>query len=145
MKDCLEVFITAFCKTTNIISMGFIRKGSNLIQTNHYSMQLLGDYRDILFLDTSETFALKNLEEILEGINDIARQKRKPHPELIWLEWSCLVDLKRYHCIWEWYDHKVLLSLSWIPKHWAIYEFDDHVWYPICVKDNRKRNLGKIL
>ncbi len=76
VKDCLEVVITALGKTTKNISIGFIRQGANFIQINHNGMQLLWDYRDIISLETSQTFALKNLEKILECIDDAASHEK---------------------------------------------------------------------
>ncbi len=75
LENWLNIFITAFGETLKNISIGFTRQGSNFIQTNHSGMQLLGDYRDIL--------ALKNLEEILKGIDDIARKKISSRTNLI--------------------------------------------------------------
>ncbi len=72
LEKSRNVFITAFGKSLKDISMSFIRQGTNFIQTG---MQLLGDHRNILALNLGENFALKNLEEILEGIDDIARRK----------------------------------------------------------------------
>ncbi len=39
-------------------------------------MQLFGDYGNITVLNLGENFALKNLEEVLEGINELQDMKR---------------------------------------------------------------------
>ncbi len=65
------------------ISIGFIRLGTIFNQTNHSNMQLLGGFRDILALDLGKTFALKNLEEILEGITT-SQDIKKISSELTW-------------------------------------------------------------
>ena len=52
LEDCLEVFIAALGKASKNISIGFIRQGANFIKTDHCGMQLLGDDRYILALDT---------------------------------------------------------------------------------------------
>ncbi len=75
LDDWCEVFITALDKTTKSNSIGFIRQGANFIQNNHSSMQLLGDYGNVISLDWSQTFALKNFEELLEFIDDVTKQK----------------------------------------------------------------------
>ncbi len=55
--------------------MDFMRQDTNFIQTNNCSMQLLGDDRNIPTLDLGQNLTLKNLEKILEGIDDVARHE----------------------------------------------------------------------
>ncbi len=52
LEDGLEVFITALGEASKNISIGFIRQGTNFIKTDHSSMLLLGDYKNMLALDT---------------------------------------------------------------------------------------------
>ncbi len=49
-EDCLEVLITEFGNITMNVSIGFIRQGSNFIQTHHGGMQWLGEYGDVIVL-----------------------------------------------------------------------------------------------
>ncbi len=74
-EDCLEVFITALGEASKNLSIGFIRQGTNFIKTDHCSMQLLGNNINFLALDPDESFALKYLQEVLEGIDDVARHE----------------------------------------------------------------------
>ncbi len=76
LEDCLEVIVTALGKTMENIIIGFIRQGDNLIQTDHSSVQLLGNHGYIFALDLGKTFALKNLQKDLEIIDDVASHNK---------------------------------------------------------------------
>ncbi len=71
----LEVFITVLDKTMTYVSTSFNRQGAYFIQANHSDMHLLGDYRYVLTWYMGVTFALKNLEGILECSDDVARHR----------------------------------------------------------------------
>ncbi len=64
LKDRLDTFVTALGETTKTISIHFIRQGANFIQTNNSSMQLLGDYGNMLALDSCQTL-LKILSTLM--------------------------------------------------------------------------------
>ncbi len=51
LEDWFEVCITELGKTTENVAIGIIRQGANFIQTNHSSVQLLGNHRYIFALD----------------------------------------------------------------------------------------------
>ncbi len=75
LEDCIEVFITSLGEASKNISIGFIRQGAIFIKTDHCGMQMFGDDRNILALDLGLIFALKNLQEVLECIDDVARHE----------------------------------------------------------------------
>ncbi len=74
-EDCFEIFITALGKLMKNISNDFIRQGANFIQTNQSTMHLLCNHGFIFALNPGLTLALKNLEDILECINDIMKHE----------------------------------------------------------------------
>ncbi len=76
LEEWLKFFIAALGEASKNISINFIGHGANFIQTNLSGMQLFGDYRDIFILNLGETFALKNLQKVLDGIDDVARNEQ---------------------------------------------------------------------
>ncbi len=78
LEECLEVIVDAFGETTEITSKDFIRQVTNCIQTNNSSKRLLGDGGGSC--NFFQTIVFKNVQEVLECIDDTTGNNFCPEP-----------------------------------------------------------------